>query len=466
MVIDTHSLSIEELTAINPLDGRYRSKILPLSTFVSEYALIKTRFEIEIKYLIALSKVRVVRPLSPVEQKQLLKISDISLETARKVKELEITTRHDVKAMERVFRELVKKTSFEDIIEMIHIGITSEDVNNLSYRLMLKRASETILIPKLQQLLNDIVDKAKDYKKLPMLARTHGQPAIPTTLGKELAVFVSRLFKEITRLKNAKLTGKFSGAVGNFNALQLTYPHIDWVSFSENFVLSLDFEPNVATTQINTYEDIIAYFQIFQRINNILIDFNQDIWRYISDSWFVQVAKKGEIGSSTMPHKVNPIDFENSEGNLGLANSLIDHLTRKLPVSRLQRDLSDSTTIRNIGTILGYSFLSYLSTEHGLSRIQPNEKKIKEELVNNYAILGEAAQTVLRKAKISDPYSLLADLTKGEYISEKKWIEWIEKLSIPTQEKEKLKTLTPETYIGLSVTLCEKIVDEIQSAQK
>jgi len=452
-----------ELTAVTPLDGRYRDKIQELSDFVSEYSLIKTRIEIESRYLLALADIKLIRPLSKIEKSFLASLSlGVTLPDAEEIKKIESETRHDVKAMERIFRRLLKGTSLVDITEMIHIGLTSEDINNLSYRLMLQRATWTICIPILEEIINNLTSKAKDYKSLPMLARTHGQPAVPTTLGKELIVFATRLHTQVSELKKQKLTGKLTGAVGNFNALYLAYPKVNWITFSKEFVSSFDLIPNLITTQINPYDDMSAYFQAYQRINNILINLDQDIWRYVSDNWFVQEIKKGEVGSSTMPQKVNPIDFENSEGNLGLANAIFEFLSRKLTVSRLQRDLSDSTAIRNIGTALGFSLLGYKSIIAGLSRIRPNLKQIDKDLLKDWIILAEGVQTVLRKSGVSDPYSLIANLSRGYHIEKKGFGKWVNTLPIDDKYKNMLKKLTPHTYIGLAVELTEKAIKDIQ----
>lgn len=461
--IDKSPFVLSELTALSPLDGRYLSKLQALAPFVSEHALIKTRFEIEAKYLLALESVGIVRLLTTQEKKQLSEFAKrVSLKVAEEVKDIEKETRHDVKAMERAFRNLVKGSSLEDVTEMIHFGLTSDDVNNMAYRLLLYRGTQGVIIPQLESLLDNITQKAEQYKTLPMLARTHGQPAVPTTLGKELVNTAYRLHKQLGQLKTQKLNGKLTGAVGNFNALQAAYPKINWLRFSRKFVASFDFEPLLFTTQINPYDDVIEYLQILQRINTILIDFDQDIWRYISDGWFVQEAKKGEIGSSTMPQKVNPIDFENSEGNLGLANSIIEFMARKLMISRLQRDLSDSTVMRNIGIVLSYCLLGYQSTLIGLGRIRANETAISEELQRDWTILTEGVQTVLRKEGVADPYSLIAGLSRGKHITEGEWHEWIESLPVEQTIKKELLELTPYSYIGLAVELTEKAIAEIR----
>jgi adenylosuccinate lyase len=455
-----------ELTAITPLDGRYRSRIEELVPFVSEYALIKFRMEIEIKYLLALSNANVTRKFTDEEKTLLQTLLDKSdFAAIEKVKETEKKTRHDVKAMERTLRSMLENTTLKDQIEMIHIGLTSEDVNNIAYRLILKRGTEVIL-QSLETIIDELVESAQQYKNVPMLARTHGQAAVPTTVGKELVLFATRLNRQVRKLTSQKLTGKLTGAVGNFNALQYVYPQTDWIAFSETFIASFDLIPNLITTQINQYDDVVEFLQNIQRINGVLIDFDQDMWRYISDEWFVQTAKQGEVGSSTMPQKVNPIDFENSEGNLGIANGLIESISRKLVISRLQRDLSDSTTIRNYGTVLAYSLIGYKSILTGLSRVNPNEDKITKALNNDWAILGEGVQTLLRKTGAEDPYSLISGLTRGEKVNAAAWNKWVADLPIVDDIKNVLLDLTPEKYIGLASKLTERAIQEIEDSRK
>ncbi len=455
-------LNLNELSAINPLDGRYRKKIEELSSFFSEFALIKTRLEVELKYFIALSNTNVFRKLSAKEKKYLLDLlENFSLPDATFIKNIEQVTRHDVKALEKFIREKIEKTSLKDTLEFIHFGLTSEDINNISYRLIIQRSIKEIQIPLLISIINSLVEKIEQNKKTVMIARTHGQKAIPTTLGKELSVFGIRLAKEISVLKTIKLTGKLNGAVGNFNALYFTYPNIDWINFSDKFIKSLNLEPNLTTTQINTYEDLIQAFQIFQRINSIFIDLSEDLWRYISDDWFILINKRQEVGSSTMPQKINPIDFENSEGNFGIANSLFEFFARKLPISRLQRDLSDSTVIRNIGIAFGYSLLGYKSLLQGLSRILPNKKQIDDDLHSDFAILAEGAQTFLRSVGANDPYSAVKEKTRGKRIGEEKWQGIINSLDIETEQKKRLTKLTPSTYIGLAEKITEKSLAQI-----
>lgn len=461
-------LPLTELTAITPLDGRYGERIQELRPLVSEYALLKTRIEVEVNYLISLSEIGIVRKFNKGERDKLKYFdSNLNLNNVKKIKEFEEETRHDVKAMEKALRKMLERTSLKNVIEMVHFGLTSEDINNISYRLVLKRATESISIPILDKFIDELMMRADQHKTTPMLARTHGQSAVPTTLGKEIINFASRLNKETRKLEKQQLTGKLTGAVGNFNALKETYPNVDWISFSRKFIKSFELEPNLTTTQINPYEDMVEYFQNYIRINNVLIDFDQDVWRYVSDNWFVQQAKKGEVGSSTMPQKVNPIDFENSEGNLGMANAIFEFFSRKLPISRLQRDLSDSTVIRNIGTALGFSLVAYKSVFSGLSRISPNLDEIEKCLNRDWSILTEGAQTLLRRAGVEDPYTLMVQLTRGSHINgQKEWIKLIDRLEIEDDQKNELKKLTPQRYIGLAVKLTEEAIKEIKSSRK
>lgn len=437
---------MKTLLSISPLSGRYREKIIELEGYTSEYALTKTRIEVEVKYLLALSKIKLLS-LSVAEKNKLGSLlKNFDLIDAEKIKKIEDTTKHDVKAVEIYLRPYLSSKNSE----MIHFGLTSEDVNNIAHRLMLRSASEKVIIPALEQLTQKLSLNSQVFQAVSMLARTHGQPAVPTTLGKEFAVFASRLGLELKKLNRIKFTGKLNGAVGNYNALHFAYPKIEWIKFTKTFVRTLNLEPNLVTTQINPFEDIIEYFQTVQRINGILLDLDQDLWRYISDGWLVQKSEEGQVGSSTMPQKINPIDFENSEGNLELANGLIEVFTRELPISRLQRDLSNSTIIRNIGTVLGYSLLAYKNTLHGTSMMYINEVKIRENLNKDWSILSEAIQIVFRKERIKSSYLKVVEMTKGRHFGEKEWRELVKDLKISKENKEKLLNLTPSTYLGLA----------------
>lgn len=462
----SHSLS--ELTAVTPLDGRYRKEVQELSPFVSEYGLIRTRMEIEGKYLVALSDIGVVRPLSSNERSHLETVGPtLSLSQAEEVKKIEDETKHDVKAMEKVFRSIVTGTSLEDVVEMIHFGLTSEDINNLAYRLQLQRATQQIILPKADSVIDQLIERASDYKAEPMLARTHGQPAIPTTLGKEFVNVAVRLNTQIRGLEKQKLTGKLNGAVGNYSSLHYVFPDKDWVTFSENFVSSLGFEPNLFTTQINSYEDIIEYTQRIQRMNGVLLDFDQDMWRYISDDLFHQEVRSGETGSSTMSQKVNPIRFENSEGNIGIANTLIDQITRKLAVSRMQRDLSDSTVMRNTGVILGHTLLALKGTSDGIKRVTPNLDKISSMLNADWSILAEPVQTRLRASgDVEDPYMILKDLTHGGHLDNPTWQSRLSQLPVNNEEYLIYSKLTPQNYIGLAPELTDRAIAHIHRSRK
>lgn len=459
-------LALSELTAISILDGRNRKDVAEIASFTSEYNIIRTRIEVEAKYLIALSQIGVVRPLSVRERDRLSTLGEkLFLTDAQRIKRIEDETSHDVTAMTRGFRTKLQGSSLEDLIEMVHYGLTSADVDNLSYRLILKRVTDRVFVPILDYLIDELVDRAGQEKATPMLARTHGQPAVPTTLGKEFVVFAARLNKEIRELAGRSLTGKLTGAVGNLNALQVANPEIDWLSFSEKFIRSLGLEPNLTTTQINSYEDMIAYFQNYQRINGILGDFDQDLWRYISDAWFVQEARGREVGSSTMPQKVNPWRLENSEGNLEKANALFDCYVRELAESRLQRDNSDSTIIREMGVPLGWSLLAYKNTLDQLSRVRVNVDQLKQDLNEDWTILSEAAQTLMRRLGVKDPHLLMMDLTRGRHIGETEWKELVDHLPIPEEYRRTLAELTPETYIGLAMEITERAIAEIKSSR-
>ena len=450
------------LTAISPIDGRYRNSVEELSNYFSEFAYIKYRTEIEVRYLIALSKFGVIRKLKNNEQKILENIfKNFNLEDAYGNKEIAQeywkpnkgtptqSTKHDTKAVEYYLKEKLAKTSLSDILEFIHFGLTSEDVNNLAYRLMLKESLSEVVVQTITILANQILGESKKYKNLPLLARTHGQAAIPTTLGKEFLVFYERLKTEIRRLKSFRFGGKLNGAVGSYSALRFAYPKVNWQKFSKDFVTSLGLGWYQTTTQIAPYEDIIYFLQTIQRINGIILDFDQDMWRYISDGWFIQTVKRKEVGSSTMPQKVNPILFENSEVNLIMANSLIEGMTNKLPISRLQRDLSGSTISRNFGVALAYSLLAYKNSLSGLLRTRANEKQISEDLNSDWSILSEAVQIYLKKNGIKNGYEIIKDYTRGQKMNKEMFYEMIDKLPIDKNQKSELKKLSPENYIGI-----------------
>ncbi|HZQ29986.1 MAG TPA: adenylosuccinate lyase [Patescibacteria group bacterium] len=437
------------LTSVSPIDGRYKEKTLELSPFVSEFALIRTRVEIETKYLIAVSKLGLLR-LGPRERSKIQNlVKGFDLDEAEKVKEIEERVRHDVKAIEIYLRNELKP----EVSEMIHFGLTSEDINNIAYRLMLRDGFFVAVLPYLQKLRNELKQLAKKHKNIPILARTHGQPAVPTTLGKEIMVFLTRLSSEIEKIERIRFTGKLNGAVGNYNALHFSYPKVNWLKFSRDFIQSFGFRPNLLTTQVNSNEDIIEFFQNIQRINGILIDLNQDLWRYISDGWLVLNSEKDQVGSSTMPQKINPIDFENSEGNLKMANGIIELFTRELPISRLQRDLSGSTILRNIGGVLAHSLLAYKNTLFGLSKITIDKNQILEDLNSDWSILSEALQTILRIEHVKDSYSKVLELTKGKKLDREDWLNLVEALQISGKNKQKLLNLTPSKYTGLASKL-------------
>ncbi len=443
-------LKFSSLTAISPIDGRYRNQVEALSEYSSEYAVIKYRTQIEIKYLIALSKSGVIRKINSSEQKILKKlIENFDLEEAEKIKKIENTTRHDVKAIEYYLKKKLEKSSLNNILEFIHFGLTSEDVDNLANRLMLRDGINKVILPSIESLNLEILKKSKAYRNLPIIARTHGQKAVPTTFGKELLVFYERINKEVKILKTFKLNGKLNGAVGNYNALYFAFPKVDWQKFSKDFIESLELKPIFITTQINPYDDAIFIFQTLERLNGILIGFNQDIWRYISDNWLIQENRKGEIGSSTMPQKINPIMFENSEGNLTIANALINGFTNKLLISRLQRDLSSSTIMRNFGLALAHSLLAYKSCLSGMERVKTNEEQIKKDLNSDWSILSEAVQIYLKKEKVKNGYEILKELTRGQKLTHESFLAMIEKLPIDQNQKEILRKLSPENYIGI-----------------
>ncbi len=448
--------------AICPLDGRYLKKTQILSEYFSEYALMKYRVLIECEYLISLSSLNktALRKFSQNEIKILRnlykKFDEASYDA---IKKLEETTNHDVKAVEYFIKEELVKTSLKNFTEWIHFALTSEDTNNIAYALILSDSLENVMLPAIKKIISELNRLVKKYKDLPMLARTHGQSASPTTFGKEMRVFSERLESYSTILTNTKVLAKLNGATGNYNAHIAAYPKINWVDFSKKFILNLNknhsqkLEVNIFTTQIECHDSYVSIFDNLKLINTILIGLDQDIWRYISDNWIVQSAKVGEIGSSTMPHKINPIDFENSEGNLGVANSLFEFFSRKLPISRLQRDLSDSTVERTFGTAFGHSYLAYTSLLKGLSKITINERKIREDIYSHTEIIAEGIQTILRREGVIMPYEKLKELTRGKVVTMADIHQFIDTLKISDKIKKELKKITPESYIGLASKL-------------
>ncbi|HEY4503284.1 MAG TPA: adenylosuccinate lyase [Candidatus Paceibacterota bacterium] len=448
--------------AINPLDGRYFEKTRALSPYFSEKALMKYRVQVECEYLISLSNLGKtgLRKFTSSDVKIVRNIYEkFDTKSYKEIKTLEATTNHDVKAVEYFIKENLKKTSLKDSIEWVHFALTSEDTNNIAYALLLSDALEQAMVPEIKKITTELTSLAKKYKDLPMLARTHGQSASPTTFGKEMKVFAIRIDKKIKGLENMKIQAKLNGATGNYNAHIAAYPRVDWLAFSTNFIESFNkkrsqkLEVNLFTTQIECHDSYVTVFDIVRRINNVLLDFNQDIWRYISDGWVTQKPKAGETGSSTMPHKVNPIDFENSEGNLGVANALFEFFARKLPISRLQRDLSDSTVERAFGTAFGHSYLAYTSLLKGLSKVGVNEIKIKEDLLAHPEVIAEAIQTVLRRENYPVPYEALKELTRGKEVTLEDFANFIDKLKVAPHIKLELKKFTPLTYIGLASKL-------------
>jgi adenylosuccinate lyase len=456
-------MSLTALNALSPLDGRYHSKLDAIRPFFSEYALIKHRAWVEIEWLKALSASKELGEIAPFNANTIHEldaaITHFSESDAAQVKMIEARTNHDVKALEYWLKEKfeqnpeVKKAS-----EFIHFACTSEDINNLSHGLMLKGARDTVILPFLTNLIGRLTELAHDLAAQPMLSRTHGQTASPTTLGKELANVVFRLKRQQTQLRQNEILGKINGAVGNFNAHLSAYPNFDWERFAREFVESLGLTYNPMTIQIEPHDYMAELYDCLSRINTILIDLNRDIWGYISVGYFKQKVKAGEIGSSTMPHKVNPIDFENSEGNLGMANAILRHMAEKLPISRWQRDLTDSTVLRNMGVGFGYTLLGYDSCLRGLNKLEVNATKIDEDLNNSWEVLAEPIQTVMRRYRIENPYEQLKELTRGKGgINKDSLHAFIETLNIPAEAKQSLLEMTPASYTGKAAELIKHI---------
>lgn len=446
-------MNFNPLEGISPIDGRYRSKVAQLADYFSEKALIQYRVKVEVLYFIALAESGIPQ-LAQYDSEQNQKLKNIfesfSLEDAESIKEIEKTTNHDVKAVEYFLKEKFDQLGLQDFKEFIHFGLTSQDINNTSIPLSLKEALEHSFLPKLDAFIVDLESKASNWENIPMLAKTHGQPASPTKLGKEIQVFVVRLKEQLQLLRQVPFAAKFGGATGNFNAHNVAYPDHDWHAFGDRFVSDkLGLKRSHPTTQIEHYDHLAALFDGLKRINTILIDFSRDVWQYISMNYFTQTIAKNEVGSSAMPHKVNPIDFENAEGNLGIANALFEHLSAKLPISRLQRDLTDSTVLRNIGVPIAHSFISLLSLEKGLSKINANEDAIRADLEDNWAVVAEAIQTILRREGYPKPYEALKALTRtNEAITESSIQSFIEGLNVTDDIKDELKAITPYNYTG------------------
>ncbi len=447
-------MSNHALQAISPIDGRYASKTSSLIQYFSEEALIKYRVQVEIEYFIALVEIKLPQ-LSSFDTSLFSELRNIyiqfSTDDALKVKEIENVTNHDVKAVEYFIKEKFDGLGLEPYKEFIHFGLTSQDINNTAVPLSLKEAISEVYIPQLLELKNKLKSLATDWADISMLARTHGQPASPTRLGKEIDVFVVRIEEQFNILKEIKNAAKFGGATGNFNAHKIAYPKINWKAFGQVFVnQKLGLHYSFPTTQIEHYDHMAGLFDCLKRINNILIDLDRDIWTYVSMDYFKQKIKKGEVGSSAMPHKVNPIDFENSEGNLGIANALFEHLSAKLPISRLQRDLTDSTVLRNIGVPIGHTLIAFQSTLKGLSKLLLNEPKFKEDLENNWAVVAEAIQTILRREAYPNAYEALKGLTRtNEKINANSIAAFIETLEVSESVKEEMRVITPSNYTGI-----------------
>lgn len=445
-------MQLSALTAISPIDGRYRNQLATLSPYFSEFGLIRYRVQVEVEYFIFLAQKKIFTMPTDVKPAKLRKIyTDFTIEDAQQIKDTERITNHDVKAVEYFLKEKLKALGADDVLEWVHFGLTSQDINNTAIPLSWKEAMEHEYLPALQNTVLSLQKMADEWAGIPLLARTHGQPASPTTLGKEVQVFVERLEGQIRLLSHIPYAAKFGGATGNFNAHYVAFPEMNWEKFGNDFVNNkLGLERMQYTTQIEHYDNLAAQFDALKRINTILIDFSRDVWTYISMEYFKQKTKAGEVGSSAMPHKVNPIDFENAEGNLGIANVLYEHLSAKLPVSRLQRDLTDSTVLRNIGVPMSHSFLALRSLEKGIGKLLLNKDKLKQDLDNNWAVVAEAIQTILRRENYPKPYEALKELTRGKHSITKDDIHaFIKTLKVSAAVKKELKAITPHNYTGV-----------------
>ena len=455
-------MELSSLTAVSPLDGRYASKTVELRPIFSEYGLMRFRVQVELTWLKHLANCEAIKEV-PAFSKETIEfidsiIKNFSEEDAKNIKEREAVTNHDVKAVEYFLKDkTASNAEIAKVKEFIHFACTSEDINNNSHALMLKTAREEVILPVVDEIIAKITELAHKYAEVPLLARTHGQPASPTTIGKEMANVVYRMRRQRDEIARVEILGKINGAVGNFNAHSVAYPDVDWYAFSKAFEEDLGLTFNPYTTQIEPHDYMAELFGAVDRFNTILLDFDRDIWMYISNGVFTQKTIAGEIGSSTMPHKVNPIDFENSEGNLGIANALFMHLGNKLPVSRMQRDLTDSTVLRNLGVAFGYSLIAYKSTLKGISKLQANVEHTAVALDNNWEVLAEPYQTVMRRYGIANPYEKLKALTRGQKVTKEIMENFLESLDMPEEAKALLRGLTPATYIGRAVKFAKDI---------
>ena len=447
-------MELSALTSISAVDGRYRKQVQHLDLYFSEYGLMKYRVQVEIEYLLFLEKKKFFK-LSDKTKKHLSGVfDDFGTDDAQEIKQIEFTTNHDVKAVEYFLKNELEKCNGTAAKEWVHFGLTSQDINNTAIPLAWKQAIEYEYLPALLNLNTELKLLADNWKGIPMLAHTHGQPASPTRLGKEVMVFVERIQNQIEQFIGIPFTGKFGGATGNFNAHHVAFPKTDWKKFGNEFLTHLGLTRQQYTTQIEHYDNLAAHFDCMKRINNILLDFCRDVWTYVSMEYFKQKTKKGEVGSSAMPHKVNPIDFENAEGNLGIANALFEHLAAKLPVSRLQRDLTDSTVLRNIGVPFAHTIIAFRSIEKGINKLVVNDARIYEDLENNWAVVAEAIQTILRRENYPNPYEALKELTRGKDKIDKKTIHhFIDSLKVKDSIKKELKRITPHNYTGITENL-------------
>lgn len=457
-------MDLSLLTALSPVDGRYASKTNELREYFSEFGLLKYRVVVEVRWLQRLAETAEIKevPAFSAQANEHLNqiVASFDESDAQRIKDIEKTTNHDVKAVEYFLKERVADVSeLNAVSEFIHFACTSEDINNLSHALMLKEARDAVILPYMDKLISALRELAKEYRSIPMMARTHGQPASPTTMGKEMANVMVRLQRQREQVAQVLMLGKINGAVGNYNAHLSAYPDVNWHALSEQFVTSLGITWNAYTTQIEPHDYIAELFDAVARFNTILLDFDRDVWGYIALGHFKQKTIAGEIGSSTMPHKVNPIDFENSEGNLGIANALFAHLATKLPVSRWQRDLTDSTVLRNLGVGMGYSLIAYQASLKGISKLQVNEASLLAELNDNWELLAEPVQTVMRRYGIEKPYEKLKELTRGKKVNAEIMADFIDGLELPESVKAELKTLTPASYIGDAIRLVDELLD-------